>query len=345
MRKLVIVSSFFEETLGGISTFVKNYHEEIGKNYDVELITPDIQKEKKGVIKISTSKIKNLKEIFFRLLKTKPEIIHINGPWYYLFPAIMYKIFKNKVKVFQTIHTQPKLKLKGIKYHMYAYLLNNTDKVISVSRNMEKDITKIFGIKSKKICTIHNGINIDKKTRKKNHKFIKQILSVSNFAHKEKTKGALCLVKAINLTNNVQLKIVGGGKYKYILKDYIQNMKLQDKVILEGFQKDVNKFYQTADIFCHITNQDALPYVIFEAMAYNLPIVASNTGGIPEIFDNNPKYIIQNNPKLIADKINKIIKVGIYSENYDAYSSNFTWKKCTQKYMDVFEYEIQKSNN
>ncbi len=83
------------------------------------------------------------------------------------------------------------------------------------------------------------------------------------------------------------LVLVGGGggqfRLRRGLRSFVEQSRLQDRVTFTGFQTDVHKYLQAADYFVFPSENEALGIALLEAMACELPAIASNVGGIPEI--------------------------------------------------------------
>lgn len=82
---------------------------------------------------------------------------------------------------------------------------------------------------------------------------------------------------------NVKLLIVGDGPDRKNLELQAQKLGIQDNVIFAGFRTDIENMYAVFDMVAFPTYYEALGYIPYEAMYYKKPIVASRTGGIPEI--------------------------------------------------------------
>lgn len=69
-------------------------------------------------------------------------------------------------------------------------------------------------------------------------------------------------------------------------------------------------FWKDADIFVFPTLNETFGLVAVEAMEYEIPVVASAEGGIPDIIDNgNSGYTVEkNNPMALASAIELLIK-------------------------------------
>ena len=63
-------------------------------------------------------------------------------------------------------------------------------------------------------------------------------------------------------------------------------MGLHGRVLWAGYREEVAPILAAADMFVFPSFYDALPTVLMEAMAAGLPVVATNTGGIPEIIEH-----------------------------------------------------------
>lgn len=82
---------------------------------------------------------------------------------------------------------------------------------------------------------------------------------------------------------NLKFCMVGGGKDKPIFEQMAKDMGLSDSVIFTGAVSDVENAYNGFDIVAFPTNMEAMGFISYEAMYYGRPIVASYTGGVPEV--------------------------------------------------------------
>jgi len=182
-------------------------------------------------------------------------------------------------------------------------ILAKSDKIISVSNELNEDIQKQFNIPASNLVTIPNGIDIDKfkpistddLKEILNLKDKKIILSVGRI---DEQKGFQLLIKAlpeILKKFEVKLVIVGTGPYLRSLKSMAEKRGLQDKVIFAGrvSDEDLPKYYNLADVFAFPTLRlEGLPYVIPEAMACGRPVISSRIGGIPTAIENGRDGIL-----------------------------------------------------
>jgi glycosyltransferase involved in cell wall biosynthesis len=70
------------------------------------------------------------------------------------------------------------------------------------------------------------------------------------------------------------------------LKEKIQELKMEDKIILAGFRNDVTEMMKKFNVFCLTSNSEGTPNVILEAIAAECPVVATDVGGVNRIIEN-----------------------------------------------------------
>ncbi len=80
--------------------------------------------------------------------------------------------------------------------------------------------------------------------------------------------------------------IIGEGERRGELEKQIKDLGLSNRVILAGYKKDAARLLPAFDIFLLPSVKEGLPYVILEAGAASLPVVATKVGGIPELIEN-----------------------------------------------------------
>ena len=92
---------------------------------------------------------------------------------------------------------------------------------------------------------------------------------------------------------NFKILIAGTGEAEQELKQLIKTNKLEDKVLLLGFVKNIEGFMKSLDVFVLTSIWEGFGYVIVEAMASKKPVVAFNITSNPEIIvDNETGFLI-----------------------------------------------------
>jgi colanic acid/amylovoran biosynthesis glycosyltransferase len=88
---------------------------------------------------------------------------------------------------------------------------------------------------------------------------------------------------------NVRLRLVGDGPQRRSLEQEVLERGLTTHVIFEGNvnQERIREFYRTADAFVLASFAEGVPVVLMEAMAMEIPCIATYVGGIPQLMSNN----------------------------------------------------------
>jgi glycosyltransferase involved in cell wall biosynthesis len=102
-----------------------------------------------------------------------------------------------------------------------------------------------------------------------------------------RSKGQYDLVQAFHLVHQVCpdscLVLIGSGPDYDRINNYIDEHQLNDSVFLLGFLPDASRYMAAFDIFVLPSHKEGFGLVLIEAMAAKLPIIATNTGGIPNV--------------------------------------------------------------
>lgn len=102
------------------------------------------------------------------------------------------------------------------------------------------------------------------------------------------------------------LNILGDGELLNTIQDEISRFNLTGKVTLLGNKKDVDKYYQAADVFVMTSYWEGLPMVIPEAMSFGLPIVCFDceTGPREILFDGKYGVLVKDDD--IEEYVNRL---------------------------------------
>jgi glycosyltransferase involved in cell wall biosynthesis len=100
-------------------------------------------------------------------------------------------------------------------------------------------------------------------------------------------KGFDVLIRSANQLlkdgSDVELLIVGEGDEKAALQGLIAELGCAERVRLLGYRSDTRELYQAMDIFALSSYREGLPNVLLEAMALEVPVVATRIAGIPRL--------------------------------------------------------------
>ena len=177
--------------------------------------------------------------------------------------------------------------------HILAYrtAASQMTHIVAVSREVRNYFIENRHIPSKKISTIHYGVDLNRfqKSGKTIHKELglsEKNLIISVVGHLSDVKGHTFLLKAspslIKNNPEIQLVFAGDGAKKQALEMEAKTLGIREHVHFLGVRSDVPDIFRSSDIFVLPSIYEGLPNVILEAMASGVPVVASRVGGIPE---------------------------------------------------------------
>ena len=229
--------------------------------------------------------------------KYKINILHVHYAIPHAYAALMAKQMLDsigiEIPVVTTLHgTDITLVGSNPSYKTAVeFSINNSDYVTAVSESLKKDTLSLFEIK-KDIEVIPNFVNLEKynsttsKTNllNNNHKIITH---VSNFRKVKRIIDVIDVFDGIQKEIPAKLLMIGDGPEKNKAEKKAKRLAIKDKVIFFGKSNETNKILSFTDLFLLPSEIESFGLSALEAMAAKVPVISSNTGGIPEVNINN----------------------------------------------------------
>jgi glycosyltransferase involved in cell wall biosynthesis len=196
--------------------------------------------------------------------------------------------------------------------------LPNADRLVTVCHAFAQELSGSTGVPIDKISVQHNAIrtpppinsDVVESLRKRFgiDESQRVVLSVGRLSRE---KAHLDLVEACQTLRQAKpdvafkLIIVGDGPERSRLEAAVESFGCRDSVVFIGQVNEVQPFYAIADVFALPSHSEGSPNVLLEAMAANLPIVATAVGGVPEMVTNNESALLvpANDPPALARAI------------------------------------------
>jgi len=200
------------------------------------------------------------------------------------------------------------LPINGIKYRFMA------DYYIAISHQIKRVMVK-DGIAADRIFVVHSGIDPQRFARAAGDHLTEEFnlrpdeRVVINVAHLAGHKGQKYLVGAIPhvlaAIPNVRFFIIGKGELMSELQALSVSLGIGHALTFTGFRNNVGAFYKIADLFVMSSVQEGLGTAILDALALGIPVVAANSGGIPEIIRDGQtgRLVEAANPQALAKGI------------------------------------------
>lgn len=185
--------------------------------------------------------------------------------------------------------------------------------VICVSRDLF-DQCRTIGVSADRCHLVENGITVREFTRKTPIELAKQRwhvpagrIAIGAVGRLSAEKGFDLLIRAaqrmVQRGLPVQLLIAGAGDDEPHLRQLIHSLGLADQVRLLGHVSEPKSLFEAFDIFALSSHREGLPNVLLEAMAMEVPVVATVINGIPDVIEGGVSGVLvkPNSVESLAD--------------------------------------------
>ncbi len=176
-------------------------------------------------------------------------------------------------------------------------LYNRADKVITLSKGVEKDMVSNHGVRGDKANTIYNCYNIDEIIKlSDSESAVKTDSNKVNFATMGRLttpKGHWHLIRAFSKVasrnKDAMLYILGEGELRPYFRELIGEYELESRVIMCGFVENPYAALAGMDVFVFPSLWEGFGNALLEAMACGLPCIATDyESGAREIMQDIP---------------------------------------------------------
>ncbi|MFT7590964.1 MAG: N-acetyl-alpha-D-glucosaminyl L-malate synthase BshA [bacterium] len=170
------------------------------------------------------------------------------------------------------------------------YSLNQSDGVTAVSESLKTDTQNIFQFE-KDIRVIPNFVDFKRFQRQPKEHFKMAIapnnerivIHTSNFRKVKRVDDVMKVFRLIQQQIPARLLMVGDGPERVRLERECRNSNICEKVTFLGKQDAVEEILSVGDLFLMPSETESFGLAALEAMACQVPVISSNTGGLPEV--------------------------------------------------------------
>jgi glycosyltransferase involved in cell wall biosynthesis len=221
----------------------------------------------------------------------------------------------------------------------------NSDRVITVSHMMEKQLIERFGADKNKLRVIYNGVDIDKFRKRYEFRRSKEkvVLFLGRMVEQKAPIQFLeAARKVLTKMRNVRFVMVGEGDLLPHLIDLAIKWGISDKVTFMGYLPDeqLKEAYARSDLYVMPSVSEPFGITVLEAMASGTPVLVSKTSGVSEITAHVLKTEFWDVNDM-AEKIIALLNYDVLSETLSNGHSidvkNFTWDKTAEQTLNVYK--------
>jgi glycosyltransferase involved in cell wall biosynthesis len=224
------------------------------------------------------------------ILKLKPDVLHGHGAKAGAYVRLPPRT-KRTIRVYTphggSLH-YPLDTLKGNFYsHLERALMNSTDLFLFESAFARDTYQRTVGAPNGLVRCVFNGVTSEEFEPVARAEDATDVVYVGEF---RQIKGADLLIDAVARLRDegrpVTLTLAGDGEEMEKLKAQVKQLALGDAVRFIGHVK-ARYGFSKGRLLVVPSRGDSMPYVVIEAAAAGVPMIAANVGGIPEIFDSH----------------------------------------------------------
>ncbi|MBN1154077.1 glycosyltransferase [candidate division KSB1 bacterium] len=193
--------------------------------------------------------------------------------------------------------------VRRVDFHLRNNLLSTlkyrtryVDKIICISDAIQ-NVLIADGVPANKLITIHSGVDFDKFTQVSppsdfkrreglpvDHIIVGTIAAI--VGHKDYPNLLHAARIALDSSDNMTFCAIGDGTDRDDVHQLARDLKLGTRFIFKGYREDIGEFLKSFDIFVLASKLEGMGTSILDAQAVGLPVIATCTGGIPEIIED-----------------------------------------------------------
>ncbi len=197
-----------------------------------------------------------------------------------------------------------------------AYAINQSDAVTTVSQWLKDETVREFGIK-RPIDVIPNFVDVEKFRRGltpcKRSALAPRgeniLLHISNFRPVKRVTDVVEIFARVRERTPAVLVMVGDGPERDSASQRARDLGVSDAVRFLGKKDNIELFMSCADVFLLPSEYESFGLAALEAMACELPVVASNGGGLPEVIEHGRTGFLaeMGNVAEMADRVLEVL--------------------------------------
>jgi glycosyltransferase involved in cell wall biosynthesis len=223
------------------------------------------------------------------LADVQPALVHVNDLWWVPHTVRAVAGLSHRIPIITHVRqeTQPR--------KVSQYTLDRVDYVVAVSHQVEQAVLT-GGVAPDRVRTHYSGVDCSAMVSSEEnhdiraqHGVPREALLIGTIANLLPLKGYEVMLDALPAVlaaiPTVHYLIIGGGGAEYCarLKAITVDRGIAERVHFAGFQESVASYLSALDLYVHPSLREAFGLAVVEAMAMGKAVVATTTGGLPEV--------------------------------------------------------------
>jgi glycosyltransferase involved in cell wall biosynthesis len=225
------------------------------------------------------------------------------------------------------------------------------DAYIAISAGV-RDVLVAGGVDPSLITLAPSGIDLEKFARVRDPAYLREefhvaendrvLVNVAALAPHKAQSVLLDALAALRGRIDARCFIVGEGELRGALERRARELGLASRVVFTGFRTDALEFIRLADVFVMSSHLEGLGTSIMDAHALGAAVVATRTGGIPELVEDGVTGLLvpPDRPGLLADALARMLEDEALRDGCiragKAQSARYDYRGTVYKTLDVY---------
>jgi glycosyltransferase involved in cell wall biosynthesis len=314
--------------LGGNGLLVEKLKEQHIKVISLPGLTRDVEMledrsllvDPRAIYRSIRQEFSVMRSLITLIQEEKASVVHLNSSKMGGLGALAARLAGARTIVF-TVHGWPHKEPRAFPIKTVIWLISwitvaLCQKIIVVSENDVREAPVFFS--RKKITLVRNGVapspllsRSEAREKLTLPKDAKIILSIAELHRNKDIESAISAFAELGAQYpEWQYVVIGEGEERERLTEVIAHYSLQERVTLLGFRENARQYLLAADLFLLPSRKEGLPLTLLEAGLAGLPIIASRTGGIPEVVRHKDTGLLAppHNPHALARALRTLLE-------------------------------------
>lgn len=172
-----------------------------------------------------------------------------------------------------------------------TFAINESNAVTAVSESLKQDTYKHFKV-TRDIKVIPNFICFEEYNKIDDSEALRKsfapngekiLVHISNFRPVKRVQDVIQVFNLVRKQIPAKLLLVGDGPERHKMEELCRELHTCDSIKFVGKVKDTERILSASDLFLLPSESESFGLAALEAMAAKVPVISTNTGGIPEV--------------------------------------------------------------
>ncbi len=198
------------------------------------------------------------------------------------------------------------------------YTMRWVDQVVVCSQSLSDYVVQAEGAPAGKVCEIPHGIRVNGVYAAPKGPSLRTELGIPEDCHLVGSLGRLTYQKGYDILldalsqlpdENVHVLIAGTGEMLQSLQAQANRLGISERVHFAGYRRDVPRLLHEFDIYVQPSRFEGMPNAVLEAMAAELPVIASAVDGHCELIEDGTSgwLVPVGTPDAIAEAVSEVL--------------------------------------